>query len=52
MKITIQHHDKTITYEMSDESSLSDMVCTLDLLLKCTGYVYDGELNIVPKEED
>lgn len=52
MKITIEHYDKVITYQMSDDSTLTEMVYTLDLLLKCTGYVYDGELDIVPVEGD
>jgi hypothetical protein len=52
MKISIEHYDKKITYEMSDETALPEMVETLDLLLRCLGYCYSGTLEIVGQDED
>jgi len=51
MKIIIEHYDKKLTYEMSDDCDLNQMVDTFDILLRCVGYVYDGKLDIVVEED-
>jgi len=51
MKIIIEHYNKKLTYEMEDDCDLNQMIETFDILLKCCGYVYDGELDIVVKED-
>ena len=38
MKITIEHYDQTITVELSDESTLDDVVNIMTKMLAVDGY--------------
>jgi hypothetical protein len=48
MKITIEQYEHTITYEVAyDDVSMEQMLEIMENLLKCTGYRFDGNLEIV-----
>jgi hypothetical protein len=52
MKITIEQYDHTITYEVDhDDVSMEQMIEIMENLLKCTGYRFDGNLEIVDDSE-
>jgi len=52
MKIEITQYGNKATYEfMSEDITLDDLLIHLGGLLKATGYVFDGELEIVNNEE-
>jgi len=51
MKITIEQYDHKITYEVPHNDVLTDqMLEILERLLKATGYVFSGKLEIVDYE--
>ncbi len=48
MKITIEQYDHKITYEVPyNDVSMDAMLEILERLLKATGYVFSGNLEIV-----
>lgn len=48
MKITIEQYDHKITYEVPhNDVSMEEMLEILERLLKATGYVFSGNLEIV-----
>jgi len=53
MKITIEQYDHIITYEVAhDDVSMEQMLEIMENLLKCTGYRFDGNLEIVDEWVD
>jgi len=51
MKITIEQYDHKITYEVPhNDVSMEEMLEILERLLKATGYVFSGKLEIVDYE--
>jgi hypothetical protein len=51
MKIVIEQYDHKITYEVPhNDVSMEEMLEILERLLKCTGYVFSGKLEIVDYE--
>ena len=52
MKITIEHCENKISYEVSYEDvSLNKMLDILECLLKADGYSFSGNLKIVDDEQ-
>ena len=48
MKITIEQYDHKITYEVPyNDLNMEQMLEILENLLKCTGYCFTGNLQIV-----
>jgi methyl coenzyme M reductase alpha subunit len=48
MKITIEQYEHTITYQLPhNDVNMEEMLEILERLLKCTGYVFSGNLEIV-----
>jgi hypothetical protein len=48
MKITIEQYDHKITYEVPyNDVNMEQMLEILENLLKCTGYCFSGNLEIV-----
>ena len=48
MKITIEQYDHKIIYEVPyNDVTMEQMLEILENLLKCTGYRFDGNLEIV-----
>jgi hypothetical protein len=48
MKITIEQYEHTITYSVKhNDVNIEEMLEILERLLKCTGYVFSGHLDIV-----
>jgi hypothetical protein len=48
MRITIEQYDHKITYEVPyNDATLEQMLEILESLLKCTGYCFSGNLEIV-----
>ena len=48
MKITIEQYDHKITYEVPyNDLNMEQMLEILENLLKCTGYCFSGNLEIV-----
>jgi hypothetical protein len=48
MKITIEQYEHTITYQLPhNDVNMEEMLEILERLLKCTGYVFSGHLEIV-----
>jgi len=48
MKITIEQYDHKITYEVPhNDVGMDEMLEILERLLKCTGYCFNGNLDIV-----
>jgi len=48
MKIVIEQYDHKITYEVPhNDVSMEEMLEILERLLKATGYVFSGNLDIV-----
>jgi hypothetical protein len=48
MKIVIEQYDHKITYEVPhNDVSMEEMLEILERLLKATGYVFSGKLEIV-----
>jgi hypothetical protein len=53
MKITIEQYEHTITYEVAhDDVSMEQMLEIMENILKCTGYVFSGSLEIVSEWSD
>jgi hypothetical protein len=51
MKITIEQYDHKITYELNyDDVSMDKMLEILEGMLKATGYVFSGNLDILDEE--
>jgi len=51
MKISIEQYDHKITYEVPhNDVSMEEMLEILERLLKATGYVFSGKLEIVDYE--
>jgi hypothetical protein len=52
MKIVIEQYDHKITYEVPhNDVSMEEMLEILERLLKATGYVFSGKLEIVDIDE-
>ncbi len=48
MKITIEQYDHKITYEVPyNDVNMEQMLEILENILKCTGYCFSGNLEIV-----
>jgi len=48
MKITIEQYEHTVTYEVKhNDVNMDEMLEILERLLKCTGYCFTGNLQIV-----
>ena len=48
MKITIEQYEHTITYQLPhNDVNMEEMLEILERLLKCTGYCFSGNLEIV-----
>jgi methyl coenzyme M reductase alpha subunit len=48
MKITIEQYEHTITYQLPhNDVNMEEMLEILERLLKCTGFVFSGNLEIV-----
>jgi hypothetical protein len=53
MRITIEQYEHTITYEVAhDDVSMDEMLEILERLLKATGYVFSGNLEIVDEQNE
>ncbi len=53
MKIVIEQYDHKITYEVPhNDVSMEEMLEILERLLKCTGFVFSGNLEIVDEWSD
>ena len=51
MKITIEQYEHTITYEVPhDDVPMEQMLEIMENLMRCTGYRFDGNLDIVDNE--
>ena len=51
MRITIEQYDHKITYEVPyNDVNMEQMLEILENLLKCTGYCFSGNLEIVDDE--
>jgi methyl coenzyme M reductase alpha subunit len=51
MKITIEQYEHTITYQLPhNDVNMEEMLEILERLLKCTGYCFSGNLEIVDDE--
>jgi len=51
MKIIIEQYDHKITYELNhDDVSMDKMLEILEGMLKATGYVFSGNLDILDEE--
>lgn len=51
MKITIEQYDHKITYELNhDDVSMDKMLEILEGMLKASGYVFSGNLDILDEE--
>jgi hypothetical protein len=51
MKITIEQYEHTITYSVKhNDVNMEEMLEILERLLKCTGYCFSGNLEIVDDE--
>ena len=51
MKITIEQYDYKITYELNhDDVSMDKMLEILEGMLKASGYVFSGNLDILDEE--
>ena len=51
MKIIIEQYDHKITYELNhDDVSMDKMLEILEGMLKASGYVFSGNLNILDEE--
>jgi methyl coenzyme M reductase alpha subunit len=53
MKITIEQYEHTITYQLPhNDVNMEEMLEILERLLKCTGFVFSGHLEIVDEWKD
>jgi methyl coenzyme M reductase alpha subunit len=53
MKITIEQYEHTITYQLPhNDVNMEEMLEILERLLKCTGFVFSGNLEIVDEWSD
>jgi len=53
MKITIEHEGRTVTIEDKDAVTLPDVLKLMQCALLGTGFVFDGELEIIdPREQE
>ena len=53
MKITIEHCENKISYEVSYEDvSLNKMLDILECLLKADGYSFSGNLKIIEEDQE
>jgi hypothetical protein len=53
MKITIEQYEHTITYSVKhNDVNIEEMLEILERLLKCTGFVFSGNLEIVDEWSD
>lgn len=51
MKITIQQHDHSISYKVEhDDINLVDVIEIIENMLRCSGYYFNGHLEIVNEE--
>jgi hypothetical protein len=51
MKIVIEQYDHKITYEVpQNDVSMEEMLEILERLLKATGYVFSGNLQILDEQ--
>ena len=51
MRITIEQYEHTITYQLPhNDVNMEEMLEILERLLKCTGYCFSGNLEIVDDE--
>jgi methyl coenzyme M reductase alpha subunit len=51
MKITIEQYEHTLTYQLPhNDVNMEEMLEILERLLKCTGYCFTGNLQIVDDE--
>ena len=51
-KITLTQYKKSVSASFPDGSDLTEVLSTVDGLIKALGYCYDGELGVIETEND